>query len=164
MVDISEGMDRAWEIIKDLTDPELPFLTLEDLGIINQIENYKPGEILVTISPTYIGCPAISVIEEKIKQKLEFYGFKTQIARSFSPPWTTDWISKEGKEKMREFGITPPISSENIMSRDEDNKKVECPQCRSIKTEKISEFGSTACKSLYRCMSCQEPFDYFKCI
>ncbi len=160
----SQKKINAWNIIKDLTDPELPFLTLEDLGVISKIEVRPSGDLSITITPTYIGCPAISIIEKKIKHTLKISGHESQLKRSFSPPWTTDLITEEGKRKMKEFGIAPPLLKKDHFLSKKQIKPIECPQCSSITTEKVAEFGSTACKSLYRCKECLEPFDYFKCI
>jgi len=164
MVKASKKIDAAWKIIKDLTDPELPFLTLEDLGVINQIEACESGKLLISITPTYIGCPALSVIEEKIKRTLKISGYESELKRLFSPAWTTNLITDQGKRKMKEFGIAPPLLKEERRSSDACIKTIECPLCNATKTEKVSDFGSTACKSLYRCKECLEPFDYFKCI
>ena len=119
---------------------------------------------MVTIAPTYIGCPAISVIEEKIASELKKIGISAIIEKSFSPPWSSDWISENGRKKMEEFGISPPHPRKAETIGDSLLKEVKCPQCTSFRTEKVSEFGSTACKSLYRCLDCKEPFDHFKCV
>ena len=160
---MEKSTEKAWEVLRDLTDPELPFLTLDDLGMIREI---KPNEdnLVVTISPTYIGCPAVSVIEENIIHTLKKIGVEATVEKSFSPPWSSDWISENGRKKMEEFGIAPPHSKESESFSTLLPKKVKCPQCSSYETEKVSEFGSTACKSLYRCLDCKEPFDRFKCV
>ena len=158
-----KSSEKAWNALKELTDPELPFLTLEDLGVIRRIITDNHNHV-ITISPTYIGCPAISVIEEKIKNKLKKIGVDAIVEKSFSPPWTSDWISSEGRKKLEEFGIAPPqLKRKGAVGTIETNN-IKCPQCSSYKTEKVSEFGSTACKSLYRCLDCKEPFDQFKCV
>ena len=158
-----KSSEKAWNALKELTDPELPFLTLEDLGVIRRIRTENHNHV-ITISPTYIGCPAISVIEEKIKNKLKKIGLDAIVEKSFSPPWTSDWISGEGRKKLEEFGIAPPQQKRKETIEITDLGKMKCPQCSSFNTEKVSEFGSTACKSLYRCLDCKEPFDQFKCI
>ena len=160
---MEKSTEKAWDVLRDLTDPELPFLTLDDLGVIREIKRDKTN-IVVTISPTYIGCPAVSVIEENIKHTLKKIGVEATIEKSFSPPWSSDWISENGRKKMEEFGISPPHSKESENFSPLLSKKVKCPQCSSYETEKVSEFGSTACKSLYRCLDCKEPFDRFKCV
>ena len=154
---------KAWDALRELTDPELPFLTLDDLGVIRDIKIQKKN-FVVTIAPTYIGCPALSVIEDNIKGELKKFGINAFIEKSFSPPWSSDWISENGRKKMEEFGISPPLLKDRKNVGDATLKKVRCPQCTSFETEKVSEFGSTACKSLYRCLDCKEPFDHFKCV
>ena len=154
---------KAWDALRELTDPELPFLTLNDLGVIRDIK-IKEENYIVTIAPTYIGCPALSVIEDSIAGKLKKIGIDALIEKSFSPPWSSDWISENGRKKMEEFGISPPLLKDRTNLSDATSKKVKCPQCSSSETEKVSEFGSTACKSLYRCLACKEPFDHFKCV
>ena len=160
---MDKSTEEAWDALKDLTDPELPFLTLDDLGVIREIKRSDKNHV-VTIAPTYIGCPAISVIEEKISSELKKLGITAIIEKSFSPPWSSDWISENGRKKMEEFGISPPHPKDTKSFSRSSAKAVKCPQCTSYKTEKVSEFGSTACKSLYRCLNCQEPFDHFKCV
>ncbi|MDC3108000.1 phenylacetate-CoA oxygenase subunit PaaJ [Paracoccaceae bacterium] len=160
---MDKSTKEAWDALKDLTDPELPFLTLDDLGVIREIKRDDKNHV-VTIAPTYIGCPAISVIEEKIASELKKLGITAIIEKSFSPPWSSDWISVNGKKKMEEFGISPPHPKDTKSFSRPSAKAVKCPQCTSYKTEKVSEFGSTACKSLYRCLDCKEPFDHFKCV
>ena len=160
---MDESTEKAWDVLRALTDPELPFLTLDDLGMIREIKRNE-NNLVVTISPTYIGCPAVSVIEENIINKLKKIGVEATVEKSFSPPWSSDWISENGRKKMEEFGIAPPHSKETKSFSSFLPKKVKCPQCSSYQTEKVSEFGSTACKSLYRCLDCKEPFDRFKCV
>ena len=158
-----KNTEKAWDVLRELTDPELPFLTLNDLGMIRDIK-IKNDNFIVTIAPTYIGCPALSVIEDSITGELKKVGIKALIEKSFSPPWSSDWISENGRKKMEEFGISPPLLKDRKNVGDATLKKVRCPQCTSFETEKVSEFGSTACKSLYRCLACEEPFDHFKCV
>ena len=160
---MGKSTEEAWVALKDLTDPELPFLTLDDLGVIREIKRNDKNHV-VTIAPTYIGCPAISVIEEKIASELKKLGITAIIEKSFSPPWSSDWISENGRKKMEAFGISPPHPKDTKSFSRSSAKAVKCPQCTSYKTEKVSEFGSTACKSLYRCLDCKEPFDHFKCV
>ena len=158
-----KNTEKAWDALRDLTDPELPFLTLNDLGVIRDIR-IKKNNFIVTVAPTYIGCPALSVIEDNITAELKKIGINALIEKSFSPPWSSDWISENGRKKMEEFGISPPHPRKSETSGDPLLKDVKCPQCTSYRTEKVSEFGSTACKSLYRCLNCKEPFDHFKCV
>ena len=158
-----KNTEKAWDALSELTDPELPFLTLNDLGMIRDIK-IKKDNFIVTIAPTYIGCPALSVIEDTITDELRKVGINALIEKSFSPPWSSDWISENGRKKMEEFGISPPHPKDTKSFSHSSVRGVKCPQCTSYKTEKVSEFGSTACKSLYRCLDCKEPFDHFKCV
>lgn len=138
--------------LKEIPDPEIPVLSIVDLGIIRDIiiQEYS---VEVKITSTYSGCPAMKMIEEEIVAKLKEKGIeKVKVNTVLSPAWTTDWMSDEAKEKLRKYGIAPP------------QKNIFCPRCSSQHAELISQFGSTACKALYRCKDCKEPFDYFKCI
>ncbi len=145
-------------ILEAVTDPEIPVLTIADLGILRNVE-VNADEVNVTITPTYNGCPAMDMIAMNIRLALLEHGYqKVKVTSVLSPPWTTDWMSEEGKHKLREYGIASP-DKRFINARD----GVECPQCHSTNTRVVSEFGSTACKALYQCNDCKEPFDYFKC-
>lgn len=151
--------------LNEVMDPEVPVLSILDLGIVKNIfSNNEKTEI--TITPTYTGCPAMKVIEDDIKTKLREKGIENiHIKTVYAPAWTTDWISESGKEKLKKYGIAPPektSSDKSLLTGKE--KKVACPRCHSLHTEMISQFGSTACKALYKCLDCLEPFDYFKCI
>jgi ring-1,2-phenylacetyl-CoA epoxidase subunit PaaD len=138
-------------VLERIPDPEIPVLTITDLGIVRGFA-YDPPR--VRVSPTYTGCPATVAIEMMIREALDEAGFEeVHIERVLFPPWTTDWISDEGREKLREYGIAPPDPSVTA----------ECPQCGSIDTEEVSRFGSTPCKAQWRCRSCLEPFERFKC-
>ena len=155
---------KIWHILEQVTDPEVPALTITDLGIVRDVKiNNSPAgdeEIEVIITPTYTGCPAMDMIAMNIKLVLIENGFhKIKITSVLSPAWTTDWMSKEGKRKLKEYGIAPPYNR----SDDKSTPIIKCPQCNSTNTKCISEFGSTACKALYQCADCKEPFDYFKC-
>lgn len=151
-------LNKVKQILAQVTDPEIPVLSLYDLGVIRNIE-VNDNEIVVTISPTYSGCPAMEVMEQDIVKVLTEEGrrvglpTKIKVITQLSPAWTTDWITEKGKKALFEYGIMPPSKKGVII----------CPQCKSKKVELISQFGSTACKALYRCKSCLEPFDYFKC-
>jgi ring-1,2-phenylacetyl-CoA epoxidase subunit PaaD len=156
---------KIWSILETVVDPEVPVLTVIDLGIIRKVEIYdaaqKPplGGLGVFITPTYTGCPAMDMITMDIKMKLLEHGYKNiKVTPVLSPAWTTDWMSEEGKRKLKEYGIAAP-NKKIIIPQD----GVECPQCNSTNTKLLSEFGSTACKALYQCNDCKEPFDYFKC-
>lgn len=152
-----------WNILSTVTDPEVPVLTILDLGIVRDviIDNSTLGDagIEVVITPTYSGCPAMDMITMNIRLALIEHGYKNiKITSVLSPAWTTDWMSEEGKKKLKEYGIAAPDKRFSIAK-----DGVECPQCNSTDTKLISEFGSTACKALYKCNECKEPFDYFKC-
>lgn len=146
-------------------DPEVPVLSVTDLGIIRDVR-LENDEAVITITPTYSGCPAMDMIAANIRMALIENGFqKVKIHTVLSPAWTTDWMSKEGKQKLKAYGIAPPNPKQQVCRQDlfAAEEAVQCPHCSSHHTHRISEFGSTACKSLYRCDDCKEPFDYFKC-
>lgn len=156
-----------WLLLQEVKDPEVPVLSVLDLGIIREVQVHQGPEqkIEIVITPTYSGCPAMDVISMDIRLKLMEKGLRNvQIRQQLSPAWTTEWISAAGKEKLKAFGIAPPNHKQQVC-RDElfATEAVECPRCNSYHTEPISQFGSTACKALYRCLHCQEAFDYFKC-
>jgi ring-1,2-phenylacetyl-CoA epoxidase subunit PaaD len=151
--------------INHIPDPEIPVLTIQDLGIIRDIA-FNDRTIEVTITPTYSGCPAMEHIEKQIHEIALNHGFTSIVKTVLSPAWTTDWLSEEGKKKLFEYGIAPPEKTsvnKGLLMLAED-KLIKCPQCKSFNTEMISQFGSTACKALYKCNNCLETFDYFKCI
>ncbi|MGD8428803.1 MAG: phenylacetate-CoA oxygenase subunit PaaJ [Ectothiorhodospiraceae bacterium] len=154
---------RQW--LEQVTDPEIPVLTIGDLGILRDVR-VAGGEVEVIITPTYSGCPAMRTIEQDVLAELKRHGLeKVKITTRISPAWTTDWLSENGRRKLREYGIAPPAeTSGSKRALFGATPVVACPQCGSTHTERVSEFGSTACKALYRCKDCLEPFDYFKCI
>ena len=160
-----EKEKKIWALLQEVYDPEVPVLTVLDLGIVRDIK-LNDEEIEVIITPTYSGCPAMDVISTNIRFKLLENGFKkVRITQVLSPAWTTDWMSEAGKLKLKEYGIAPPNPRQQVC-RDElfaTDEGVQCPHCTSWNTRRISEFGSTACKALYQCNDCKEPFDYFKC-
>jgi ring-1,2-phenylacetyl-CoA epoxidase subunit PaaD len=144
--------------LEEIKDPEIPVLSIIDLGIVRDIQ-MNGDELEVTITSTYTGCPAMDMIAAAIRIELTTLGFKkVKIINAISPAWTTDWMSEEGKRKLKEYGIAAPDKRFTIAA-----DGVECPHCNSMDTRLISEFGSTACKALYQCNDCKEPFDYFKC-
>jgi ring-1,2-phenylacetyl-CoA epoxidase subunit PaaD len=153
---------RIWEILYSVNDPEIPVLSVIDLGIIRDIKiQDKTVEVLIT--PTYSGCPAMDFIGMNIRKVLVENGFeKIKITHQLSPAWTTDWMTEDAKEKLKSYGIAPP-SSKTFDKNYLQNLSVACPHCHSINTKLISQFGSTACKAIYQCNDCREPFDYFKC-
>lgn len=152
-------------ILEDVKDPEVPVLSIIDLGIVRNVE--ADGEkVKITITPTYSGCPAMNAIEADIEKTLLAFGFKNiQIITVLSPAWTTDWMSEVGKQKLKAYGIAPPHPTQTVchIGFFQSEEAIQCPQCSSYNTRLISQFGSTACKALYQCNHCKEPFDYFKC-
>lgn len=159
------GRDQkaAWRAAASVVDPEIPCMTIADLGILRSV-TVEDGVAVAQLTPTYSGCPAVLAIEMAVHTALESAGFTPKIERVMSPPWTTDWISKDGRDKLRAYGIAPPERTQTSVRALFGHDRVTCPRCGSDNSERISEFGSTACKALYRCGSCLEPFDYFKCI
>jgi ring-1,2-phenylacetyl-CoA epoxidase subunit PaaD len=154
---------RAHAIAAAVVDPEIPVLTLEDLGVLRGVER-REGGIVVKLTPTYTGCPATLAIQLATQAALVEAGFAdAEVETVLSPTWSTDDITEEGRRKLKEFGIAPPARGARARSLFADDI-VACPKCGSTATAKISEFGSTACKALWRCESCAEPFDYFKCL
>jgi ring-1,2-phenylacetyl-CoA epoxidase subunit PaaD len=153
---------RAWDVAARVVDPEIPVLTIADLGVLRDVAVID-GHVEVAITPTYSGCPAMNMITLEIELALEREGIPNSKVRTvLSPAWTTDWMSDDGRRKLKEYGIAPPqaASSRRALFGEQT---VTCPQCGSDDTEVLSEFGSTSCKALWRCRSCREPFDYFKC-
>ncbi|WAG76787.1 phenylacetate-CoA oxygenase subunit PaaJ [Metapseudomonas furukawaii] len=159
----AEDLGRAWHVLDAVMDPEVPVVSVVDLGIVRAVDG-RDGELHVVVTPTYSGCPATEVIERDIEQALLQAGFVPRLERRLTPAWTTDWISAEGRERLRAYGIAPPVGSASKRSLLGETLEIRCPQCGSAHTERLSEFGSTACKALHRCKDCLEPFDYFKCI
>lgn len=152
---------RAWTAASAVSDPEIPCVTVADLGILRWIR-VDNGVAVAGVSPTYSGCPAVLAIELAIEAALRDAGFDARIERVLEPAWTTDWITAEGREKLQAYGIAPPnrAGKGSLFAA----PVVTCPHCGSDATEELSAFGSTACKAQYRCTTCREPFDYFKCI
>lgn len=155
----------VWQLLEAVMDPEVPVLSVLDLGIVREIE-LKDNGVEVTITPTYTGCPAMDVISMNIRMQLMSAGYSPVTIRTvLSPVWTTEWMTESGKDKLRAYGIAPPNPKQQVCTPEffQREEAVQCPHCQSYHTTMISEFGSTACKSLYRCLDCLEPFDYFKC-
>ena len=164
-IDTTREVAEIRRIVQAVGDPEIPILSIEDLGVLRDI-SIEQDKVVVVITPTYVGCPAIDTIAADIKSVLADKGFdKVEVKTALAPAWTTDWLSQAGREKLLSIGIAPPneasSSKKALMS---DDRPAMCPRCHSTDTECVSEFGSTACKALYRCRACLEPFDYFKCI
>jgi len=155
--------DQIWTILHQVKDPEIPVLSVVDMGIIRNIE--ATDHIIVTITPTYSGCPAMDTIESDIKNCLISEGYtNVEVKTILSPPWTTDWLTDNGKKELKEYGIAPPKGSNSKKSLFLEDELVSCPKCNAKNTIMVSEFGSTPCKAHYKCKDCLEPFDYFKCI
>jgi ring-1,2-phenylacetyl-CoA epoxidase subunit PaaD len=162
--DAKVSVDTIWSWLEDVPDPEIPVLSVVDLGIVRDVE-WDGDTLVVALTPTYSGCPAISVIAMDVEAELVKKGVRNvRIETRLSPAWTTDWIGPEAHEKMRVYGIAPPLPGSCIGSVSSVGQQdaVECPRCESMETERISHFGSTPCKAAWRCTSCLEPFDYFK--
>ena len=168
---MSSVVDKVWATLEPLTDPEIPVVTLRELGILRDVRETAEG-IEVVITPTYSGCPAMGQIEDDVRASLEQAGIAARVITQLAPAWPTDWMSDEAKEKLRAYGIAPThrtcgssggaeVSVLKFVRR-QPTAAVACPQCGSTHTVVTSEFGSTACKALYKCLDCQEPFDYFK--
>ena len=155
---------RIFDKIRNIPDPEIPVITIEDLGILRDVQLSGQG-VEVKITPTYNGCPAMKAIEQEITDTLHQEGVDdVTVKLVYAPAWTTDWLSEAAREKLRAYGIAPPLEAtkdKNVLSL--KPKHIACPRCGSVDTRHISEFGSTACKALYACNACGEPFDYFKC-
>ena len=156
--------EKILKILQEVPDPEIPVLTIEDLGIIRDVKIGENEHIEVIITPTYSGCPAMDMIEINIKSALQSAGYNNILVTTvLAPAWTTDWLTEAGKRKLKEYGIAPPIGTVSKAALLGEEANIECPQCSSTNTKIISQFGSTACKSLFKCLDCLEPFDYFKC-
>ena len=154
--------DSILKILEEVKDPEVPVLSILDLGIVRSVD-VEGEKIQLVITPTYSGCPAMDVISMDIRLKLIEHGYRdVEIKQTLSPAWTTDWMTDEGKRKLKAYGIAPPHYRTGELALFED-EQISCPRCHSSHTEMISRYGSTACKAQYRCLDCKEAFDYFKC-
>ncbi len=157
--------DQVVELLREIKDPEVPVIDIVELGIVRGAE-VDGGKVTVLITPTYSGCPAMRVIEEQVVETLERHGFdQVSVKMVFNPAWTTDWISDQAREKLRAYGIAPPGKAEvELVTLGRPTRTIACPFCASANTSRESEFGSTACKALYVCRSCHQPFEHFKAI
>ena len=163
MVATTASRDQVLDWLSQVADPEIPVLSITDLGIVRDVT--IDDTVTVALSPTYSGCPATEVIEKSVVEALRERGIdNVAIKRVLSPPWTTDWISDEGREKLRQYGIAPPEHGASKRALLHGDRSIACPRCGATDTEVVSEFGSTACKASYKCRECLEPFEYFKCI
>lgn len=168
-----EALSRAWEVLESVPDPEIPVVSIRELGILRDVRRAADGQIEVVITPTYSGCPAMSQIAEDVAHALDAAELAPyRIETTLTPAWTTDWITDEAREKLRAYGIAPPTGNcgggapaagvQPITFMPRPLPAPACPRCGSQHTERLAQFGSTACKALYRCIDCREPFDYFK--
>jgi len=153
------------DLLETVKDPEVPVLSIIDLGVLRNVEIIAE-EVIITITPTYSGCPAMVMIEQQIDECLKANNYPNySIKTVLSPAWTTDWMTESGKKKLEIYGIAPPVKETQDKSQlFQEPKKIKCPRCKNEDTKMLSQFGSTACKSLYQCNNCHEPFDYFKCL
>ena len=159
--------EDIYALLNEIPDPEIPVISVVELGVIRDVEVITDKHIKVSITPTYSGCPAMNVFEQDIEAKLRENGFdEVELKTVLSPAWTTDWMSDESLKKLEAYGIAPPVkgSADKGVLFASGPKEVPCPQCKSVDTVLVSQFGATACKSMYKCNTCHEPFEYFKCI
>ena len=156
---------QAWELLEAIPDPEIPVVSIRELGILREI-NERDGELEVVITPTYSGCPAMGQIEDDVRAALAANDIAAKVVTRLAPAWTTDWITPQAKDKLRAYGIAPPhvTAADNVVrfARSGTRENVACPHCGSANTTETSHFSSTACKALFKCLDCLEPFDYFK--
>ena len=154
--------ENIYSLLSEIPDPEIPVITISELGILRSVE-MENDKVVVTITPTYSGCPAMKMIEDEIKKSLKENGIENvSVKMVYTPAWTTDWMNDEAKEKLRKYGISPPGKLNKLNSISGDSA-VSCPRCGSKDVKLVSHFGSTACKAIYTCNNCREPFDQFKC-
>ena len=166
---VASRLERAWAVLDGVLDPEVPVVSVCDLGIVREVIEGESGGLTVVVTPTYSGCPATEVIEKSIVDALEAEGLgPVRVEMRRAPAWTTDWMSEKGRRQLREYGIAPPgpvpvpqSAPLRFMPR-QPPKALACPRCESLNTERISAFGATACKALWRCRACGEPFEHFK--
>ncbi|MCB0402472.1 MAG: phenylacetate-CoA oxygenase subunit PaaJ [Flavobacteriales bacterium] len=166
MVNQRFSTEQVWDFLSEIPDPEIPVITIIELGVVRDVA-LTEKKAIITITPTYTGCPAMKLFEDEIIKKLNNEGIdEVDIKMVYSPAWTTDWMSDEAKEKLRQYGIAPPVdgTADKGVLFEAGPRIVQCPRCRSNHTTLKSQFGSTACKALYTCDDCLEPFEYFKCI
>ncbi len=157
---VASRVDEAWALLREVLDPEVPAVSIVELGIVREVRD-EGDTLIVVLTPTYSGCPATEAIEADVRKALvAFAPVKVELQRS--PAWTTDWIGPEAREKLRAYGIAPPTGTSAVEQPLRLHEAIPCPRCGSARSERLSAFGSTACKALYRCTACREPFEYFK--
>ena len=165
MISTEQNIDkRLIAILEQVSDPEIPVLSIMDMGVVRSAV-IEDDIVKVEITPTYSGCPAMDVIGDDIKKALKDAGYQSDIDLILHPAWTTDWITPRGRKALEDYGIAPPLNptaDKEVLL--EEKRMVSCPNCKSTKTVVVSQFGSTACKALFKCEDCKEPFDYFKCL
>ncbi|GLU46271.1 1,2-phenylacetyl-CoA epoxidase subunit PaaD [Nocardiopsis ansamitocini] len=166
---VTDGLDRARRAAETVTDPELPMLTLADLGILREVATEEDGTVTVAITPTYSGCPALVEMRADVRRALHNAGYpRVQVRTVLAPPWSTDWITEEGRRKLTEHGISPPgpaparVSGPVPLDLAPSRRAVRCPRCAASDTEELSRFGATSCRALWRCRVCREPFEHVK--
>ena len=158
-----EARSRAWDVAAQVLDPELPVVTIEDLGILRDVTEDDQGRVHVQITPTYSGCPAMDAIRDDVVLALTSAGFDDiDVRLVLAPAWTTDWMTDAGKHKLVDYGIAPPTGRASVAGPIRLQLSVRCPRCGSLDTRELARFGSTSCKALYECRACLEPFDHFK--
>jgi ring-1,2-phenylacetyl-CoA epoxidase subunit PaaD len=165
ILDTEKGKQKIFQILETVCDPEVPVLSVVDMGIIRNV-NVENDQLQITITPTYTGCPAMDVIRMSIRLALVENGYKNvEVKTILSPAWTTDWMSEKGKEKLKAYRIAPPKPVPVVCTLEtfREEEAIQCPHCDSYHTKLVSRFGATACKALYQCEECKEPFEYFKC-
>jgi ring-1,2-phenylacetyl-CoA epoxidase subunit PaaD len=164
---VSDNVQIPTEVephLRSVSDPEIPVLSILDMGIVRDVQ-MNGKQVAVKITPTYSGCPAMDMIGSEIKLALDQAGYETEVELVLSPAWTTDWLTEEGRRKLEEYGIAAPLDeSADKLALMGQSRLVHCPRCNSQNTKMVSQFGSTACKALFQCQDCLEPFDYFKCL
>ena len=165
-VGAADARERAvWTVLESVMDPEIPVLSVVELGIVRHVHWAPDGQLHVGLTPTYSGCPATEVIRQSVGEALDEAGYQGAVLEeALSPPWTSEWLTDSGRRKLESFGIAPPTKTVANPKHLFGMPSIRCPRCGSNHTERVSEFGSTPCKAHYRCVSCLEPFDYFKCI
>ncbi len=164
VIELAHIDEELIPILEKVSDPEIPVLSILEMGVVRSAK-VSGKEVQVKITPTYSGCPAMDVIGDDIKTALNKAGYSTKVQLVLSPAWTTDWITEKGRKALEDYGIAPPLEPDADKEALLGNKRiVKCTNCGSTQTQLVSQFGSTACKALFKCEDCQEPFDYFKCL